>query len=189
MSSASPVKDAWGNQKPECCVPRSSVLSGHHSLFSVHMLFPQVRHSFTGSFRNENAEFTESLLCSLFPGPPILVLRFSLLFLCVFPLFSRDFKCSAEREILVFFRGVLAFLPKKKGLEGQGSLSKFTGEWFTNHSNDPITFTYSLQSRESWPLRFGLPPKLQMFPRPLGWAYNVFPRTLLLVELNGLTKP
>ena len=44
-----------------------SPLSGHHSLFSIHAPFPQVFwRSFTGSFRNKNAEFTQSLLCSLF---------------------------------------------------------------------------------------------------------------------------
>ena len=32
-----------------------------------------------------------------------------LAFLCVFPFFPKDFKGSAEREILVFFRGVLVF--------------------------------------------------------------------------------
>ena len=42
-------------------------LSGHHSVFSVHVVFPQVFVcSFTGLFRNENAEFTQSLSCSLF---------------------------------------------------------------------------------------------------------------------------
>ena len=44
---------------------QSLVATIHFS--SVHVLFPQVfRRSFTGSFRNENSEFTQSLLCSLF---------------------------------------------------------------------------------------------------------------------------
>ena len=45
----------------------SAELSGRHSPFSVHTLFPQVfaGRSFTGFFCNENAKFTQSL-CSLF---------------------------------------------------------------------------------------------------------------------------
>ena len=43
------------------------VLGGYHWLFSVHTLFPQGFLAFIhGFFRNENATFTESLLCSLF---------------------------------------------------------------------------------------------------------------------------
>ena len=43
-------------------------LTGHHSLFSVHRLFLQVLGAFVHglSVLSENAEFTESLLCSLF---------------------------------------------------------------------------------------------------------------------------
>ena len=46
-------------------------LSGHHSLFTVRVQFPQVLgirsvSFFFGFLRNENAEFTQSLLCSLF---------------------------------------------------------------------------------------------------------------------------
>ena len=41
--------------------------SGQHSLFSVHALFLQIfGRLFTGSFCNENAKFTQSLLCSRF---------------------------------------------------------------------------------------------------------------------------
>ena len=43
-----------------------------------------------------------------------------LVFLCVFALFSKDFKASAGRKILAFFGGSSLFLPKKQGLEGQG---------------------------------------------------------------------
>ena len=43
------------------------LISGHDSLFSVHVLFPQVSLAFIhGFFRNDNADFIESLLCSLF---------------------------------------------------------------------------------------------------------------------------
>ena len=41
-------------------------------------------------------------------------------FFCVFPFFSRDFRSSAEREILASFGASLLFVPKKQGLEGQG---------------------------------------------------------------------
>ena len=45
----------------------SLVLSGHHSLLSVYMLFPQVLWAFVhGIFRNENAKFTERIFDSLF---------------------------------------------------------------------------------------------------------------------------
>ena len=44
-----------------------------------------------------------------------------LAFLCVFALFSKDFKGSAGRKILAFFGASSLFLPKKQGLEGQGN--------------------------------------------------------------------
>ena len=52
-------------------------------------------------------------------------LRFAvfLALLCVFALFSKDFKSSAERKIPAFFGGsslFFFFLPNKQGLEGQG---------------------------------------------------------------------
>ena len=65
------------------------------------------------------------------PDPPILaffdflahfVFRFPLLFLCVFPFFSKDLRGSAKRKTLAFFGVSHAFFSKKKeGLEGQGS--------------------------------------------------------------------
>ena len=112
-------------------------------------------------------------------------LRFSLLFLCFFPFFSRDFKGSAEREILVFFRGVLAFLPKKKGLEGQGSLSKFTGEWFTNHSDHIHIFT---------PITRRVATKVRSLSQTAcvsqasGMGVECISKDLLLVELKGLCR-
>ena len=39
---------------------------------------------------------------------------------CVFPFFSRDFKGSAEREILVFFGASLLFAKKKARIGGSG---------------------------------------------------------------------
>ena len=66
---------------------------------------------------------------SFSPDPPILaffdflaffVCRFSLLFRCVFPFFSKDFRISAKRKTLAFFRGFPSFFPEKQGLEGQG---------------------------------------------------------------------
>ena len=60
--------------------------------------------------------------CSHNPDPPILaffvflaffVLRFSLLFCVYFPFFSKDFKGSAEKDILAFFGLFPCFFAKK----------------------------------------------------------------------------
>ena len=48
------------------------------------------------------------------------VLRFSLLSCAFFALLSKDFKGSAERKILAFFQGILAFFPKKGWIGGSG---------------------------------------------------------------------
>ena len=72
-----------------------------------------------------------------FPDPPILAffdfLAFlgfpiSLAFLCVCPLFSKDFRGSAKSKTLAFFGVSLAFFSKKarlQGLEGQGSQNRY----------------------------------------------------------------
>ena len=52
-----------------------------------------------------------------------LLFSFSVLllaFLCVFPLFSKDFRGSAKRRTLAFFRGFPCFFPKKQGVGGSG---------------------------------------------------------------------
>ena len=73
-----PGRELRGSFQPIIAVPmqthrfvlQSSLclgLSGHHSLFSVHMLFRRLlKRPFMGFFRNENAKFTESFLCSRF---------------------------------------------------------------------------------------------------------------------------
>ena len=52
------------------------------------------------------------------------VFRFSLLFLCDFPSFSKDFRGSAKRETLAFWGEKPLLFPKKQGLEGQGNRRK-----------------------------------------------------------------
>ena len=67
---------------------------------------------------------------------------------CVFALLSKDFKDSAESKILVFFRGVLAFLPKKQGLEGQGRYVSFPRQWGSQGNCSKIgTFPFSNRKR------------------------------------------
>ena len=66
------------------------------------------------------------------PDPPILaffvflaffVLRFSF-FLVRFSILSKDSKGSAEKEILVFCRVILAFVAKKARIGGSGNVLK-----------------------------------------------------------------
>ena len=64
-------------------------------------------------------------MAEIYPDPPILaflvflaffVFRFPSLFLGVLPLFSKDFRGSAKRKTLAFFRGFpLLFFQKSKG--------------------------------------------------------------------------
>ena len=80
------------------------------------------------------------------------VLRFSFLFLCVFSLFSKDFKGSAERKILAFFGGSSLFLAKKQGLEGQGYLAP-PFSW-TNPKGPKIEKFNLAWKFQSWPWEF-----------------------------------
>ena len=69
--------------------------------------------------RNRSDSLTlQSLLFSislLFSFPIFLAF-----FLCVFPLFSKNFRGSAKRKTLAFLGGKPLLFPKKQGLEGQG---------------------------------------------------------------------
>ena len=62
------------------------------------------------------------------PDPPIIVFCFPCLFCFpiflafwgLLPFFSKDFRGSAKREALAFFRGFPCFFSGKQGSEGQG---------------------------------------------------------------------
>ena len=123
-------------------VKKYPVLSGHHSLFSVHLLFRlDFLHSFAGFFCNKNTTmhknylmFTIHCLCSPANGSLIApitltyLIFFSLLFWisslsllqgipCFFDRFfsSGNSRGLEERKILVFFVVFLAFFQKSKG--------------------------------------------------------------------------
>ena len=94
---------------------------------------------FKGSAARKSLAFSE-ILCffgdkkkvelesaSVYPDPPILVFfgflaffvfRLFLAFLCVFPLFSKDFRGSAKRKTLAFLGKNPCFFPKKQGFGG-----------------------------------------------------------------------